>query len=163
LSESGTLYQQDDGRWALRESPDGLGLPQSVREVVGRRVERLGGAVVQTLSIAAVIGRDFDADLLERVTDHSEDELLALLAAPDEALRWFTQALELYGQLQEDDAAARCDLLIGLGEAQRQVGEPAFRETLLEAAHVADRAGDADRMARAALANNRGYVSTFGE
>ena len=82
---------------------------------------------------------------------------------PDEALRWFQQALELQGQQSEVDPAERCDILIGLGEAQRQVGEAAFRETLLEASSLASELGDADRAARAALANNRGVQSIFGE
>ena len=42
LIESGALVQGSDGRWELRGEPSELGLPQSVREVVGRRVERLG-------------------------------------------------------------------------------------------------------------------------
>ena len=45
---------------------------------------------------------------------------------PDEALRWFQQALELQGQQSEVDPVERCDILIGLGEAQRQAGEPSL-------------------------------------
>ena len=227
---------QDDGRWTVRGSLSELGLPQSVREVVGRRVERLGEEAQKALQVAAVIGREFDTDLLLRLTEHSEDELLDLLEeaaeasvltesakvpgrfsfahalinhtlyadlgttrrarlhrrspkrsrssvvpgpgsarlrarpplgaghaaldvskaiayarlageralselAPDEALRWFTQALELLDEAGEGHAADRCELLIGLGEAQRQVGEADFRETLLEAAAIGTRAG----------------------
>ena len=58
--------------------------------------------------------------------------------------------------------AERCDLLIGLGTAQLQVGEAAFRETLLKAAGIASDLGDGERAARAALANNRGQASNFG-
>ena len=57
--------------------------------------------------------------------------------APDEALRWFSQALELQGQQLEVDPIDHCDLLVGLGEAQRQAGDPAFRETLLEGSEIA--------------------------
>ena len=56
-----------------------LGLPQSVREVVGRRVERLGEGTRKALSLASVIGREFDVELLLAVTDNSEDDLLELL------------------------------------------------------------------------------------
>ena len=56
-----------------------LGLPQSVREVTGRRVERLGADARATLSAAAVIGRDFDLELLLAVVDLSETQLLDLL------------------------------------------------------------------------------------
>ena len=60
-----------------------LGLPQSVREVVGRRVERLGSDARTALSAAAVIGRDFDLDLLLAVLELPEARLLDLL---DEAV-----------------------------------------------------------------------------
>ena len=62
---------------------DELGLPQSVREVIGRRVERLGSDARTALSAAAVIGRDFDLDLLLAVVDLPEARLLDLL---DEAV-----------------------------------------------------------------------------
>ena len=79
LTESGMLYQQDGGRWAVRGALSELGLPQSVHEVLGRRVDRLGQGAREALSVAAVIGRDFDVDLLLQVTEDSDVELLALL------------------------------------------------------------------------------------
>jgi hypothetical protein len=258
LLESGALNQQPDGRWTVAGPLSELGLPQSVREVVGRRIERLREEARNALSAAAVIGREFDTDLLLEVTEISEDELLELLEeavaasvltesasiagrfsfahalinhtlyedlgttrrarlhrrvaealedllgtkpggrvselahhwakattavdlhkaisyarlageralselAPDEALRWLSHALELQGDQPEVDPTERCELLIGLGQAQRQAGEAAFRETLLEASRLASELGDPDRAARAAIANNRGLVSVFGE
>jgi DNA-binding SARP family transcriptional activator len=59
--------------------------------------------------------------------------------------------------------AARCDLVIAQGEAERQAGDRAYRQTLLDAARSAIDLGDAERLARAALANNRGiYSSGYG-
>ena len=257
LTESGVLVQQAGGRWQLKGELGALGLPQSVREVIGRRVERLGEAVAQVLTAAAVIGRDFDVDLLSEVVAPGEEELLDLLEvaveasvlverserpgafsfahalinhtlyedlgatrrarlhqqvaealeklygddpgprvaelanhwaaataaldpgkavkysrrageraletlAPDEAMRWYRRALELQAQQAESDAATRCDLLIGLGEAQRQTGDREFRETLLEASALAREIGDGDRLARSAIANNRGFMSAAG-
>jgi predicted ATPase len=60
-----------------------LGLPQSVREVIGRRVERLGSDARRALSAAAVIGRDFDLGVLLAVVDLPQAQLLDLL---DEAV-----------------------------------------------------------------------------
>jgi class 3 adenylate cyclase/tetratricopeptide (TPR) repeat protein len=261
LIESEALVQGSGGRWELRGELSELGLPQSVREVVDRRVERLGDDARTALTAGAVIGRDFDVDLLLRITDFGEDELLDLLEeavaasvlveraerpgsfsfahalinhtlyedlgatrrarlhkrvaealeeicgpdpgarvaelahhwatattavdlskaveysrmagqraldnlAPDEALRWFSQALELkqdHGpERREPDRRERCELLIGLGEAQRQVGEPEFRRTLLEASALAKDLNDSDLLARSAIANNRGFMSTAG-
>ncbi len=79
LTESGAIVQQDDGRWRLVGDLADLGLPQSVREVIGRRVERLGGDARTALSAAAVIGRDFDLDLLLAAVDVPEARLLDLL------------------------------------------------------------------------------------
>jgi class 3 adenylate cyclase len=257
LVESEAIYQDERGRWRVSGELSDMGLPESVREVLGRRIEGLGEDARLLLSIAAVIGREFDVELLVRVADGSEDALLDLLErsvtasvlsesasvpgrfsfahalinhtlydelgttrrarihrrvaealedmlgsdpgervaelarhwgkattavdlgkaisyarmageralaelAPDEALRWFSQALELDAQRSDPDLAERCDVLTGLGEAQRQVGDQAFRETLLEASRLAAELGDADRAAAAALSNNRGLQSAYG-
>ncbi len=72
--------------------------------------------------------------------------------APDDAIRWFTQALELQERQVPDDLATRCDLLIGLGDAQRSAGIAEHRDRLLEAAALAEQIGDDDRLVRSALA-----------
>ena len=82
--------------------------------------------------------------------------------APADALRYFTQASELMDQVDDPDPVLALDLAIGLGTAQRQTGNPAFRDTLLEAAHRAADLGDTERLVAAALANNRGFYSAVG-
>jgi class 3 adenylate cyclase len=74
--------------------------------------------------------------------------------APGDARQWFDRALELLGD--RDEPATRCDLLIGLGEAQRLTGDAGYRETLLEASRLASELEDGERAAGAALANSRG-------
>jgi len=80
--------------------------------------------------------------------------------APDEAARWYRQALELHDQAPAGDRSERCELLIGLGDAQCQTGNPEFRQTLLDAAGLAQELGDTDRLCRAVLANTRGFGQT---
>ena len=234
-----------------------VGLPQSIREVVRSRAERLGEKTSSLLSTAAVIGRDFDLNLLARAVGRDEDELfgqlegaatVALLQegrvagrfsfahslvnhtlyeglgptrqasehqrvaeaiedlvgaepgersvelaqhwlrsavpdraqkaahycvlageqalealAPEEALGWFRRALDLLDELPEADPSQRCDVLIGYGDAQRQVGDSSYSETLLEASDIAQELGDGGRMARAADANSRGFSSVVGQ
>jgi tetratricopeptide (TPR) repeat protein len=50
--------------------------------------------------------------------------------------------------------------MISLGEAQRRAGDPAHRQTLLDAARLAQSRGDTEALARAALANSRQAVMT---
>lgn len=257
LAEIGLVYQNETGRWVASEDLYVEGLPQSVREVVGQRVDRLGDDARRVLSNAAVIGRDFDIGLLSTVSEVHEDRILdivdraaqagvlaevegvvdrytfahalmqhtlyedlgtsrrarvhrriaealedlyngspdghagelarhflaatrtadtmkALLytkmagdqalaqLAPADALGWFNQSLELYAQLPLDEQM-HCDLLTGLGTAQRLVGDPAHRETLLQAADVATQLSDNQRLVAAVLANSRGGVSVTGQ
>jgi DNA-binding SARP family transcriptional activator len=89
------------------------------------------------------------------------DEALAKLA-PDEARRWYTIALDGLARDREPHDEERCDLLVRRGEAERQAGDPRFRETLLEAAGIAQRIGDSTGLVRAALANTRGMQSETG-
>ena len=56
-----------------------VGLPEGVKEVIARRLARLDSQAIEWLRVAAVIGRDFDADLLEEVLSFSEDEFLNVL------------------------------------------------------------------------------------
>jgi class 3 adenylate cyclase/tetratricopeptide (TPR) repeat protein len=86
------------------------------------------------------------------------DHALALLA-PDEALRWYRQALDVVEGGAGPDHTRRGNLLVGLGEAQRQTGDPAHRETLLASAELAQSRHDTDLLVRAAIANSRGMYS----
>jgi tetratricopeptide (TPR) repeat protein len=54
-------------------------IPQSVREVVGRRLGRLSEECNRILTVASIIGREFTLAALERLTDLSEDALLDVL------------------------------------------------------------------------------------
>ena len=61
-----------------------FGLPDDVREVILRRLANLGEHTVEAMSVAAVIGREFDAALLEDVLGFDEESFLGAL---EEALR----------------------------------------------------------------------------
>jgi DNA-binding SARP family transcriptional activator len=89
------------------------------------------------------------------------DAALGMLAA-DDAARWYARALELLEAEEGADPRARAELLVRLGDAERQAGSEEFREHLLEAGRLARELGDAELLARAALANNRGMHSHTG-
>ena len=52
--------------------------------------------------------------------------------------------------------------MVRIGDAQRQSGDPASRETLLEAATLARRLGATSALVAAVLASSRGVYSTTG-
>lgn len=67
---------------AARDTSWGLAIPQSIREVIGRRIAHLSERSSRVLTIAAVIGREFTLAPLQRVSRLSSE---ALLEAIEEA------------------------------------------------------------------------------
>jgi class 3 adenylate cyclase/tetratricopeptide (TPR) repeat protein len=227
---------------------EGLGVPEGVKQVIGRRIDRLPDEAGRVLTMAAVIGRDFDLDVLEAVAGDDPDALLTYLeeasaarlveevadtvgrysfvhALINESLydslgatrrarlhRRVAEAIEAhrgdaleehFGELAYHYAAAgretakaveyaglageqalarlaheeataqferglallatqdraRCDLLLGLGEARRRAGDVmGSKNAFADAGAVARTLGDAERLARAAVGNFRGHV-----
>jgi class 3 adenylate cyclase len=257
LDETGLLDRRAGAGMEAHHDLETLGLPESVKDVVGQRAARLGTRAEELLRVAAVIGDEFDLELLAGVTgaraaELAEDlnpaveaallhevgngrprfafghaltrltlcedlgatrrrhvhrrvaETLEVLCgddpgprigqlawhwlaaseptdvtkaveycgragdaalhtlAGDEAVRWFTDALRLLAEGDPEDPL-RVQLLVSLGEAQRQCGDPAHRETLLDAANLAVQIGDVPALVRAALANYRGWHSIPGQ
>jgi transcriptional regulator with XRE-family HTH domain/tetratricopeptide (TPR) repeat protein len=64
---------------ATRDRSWSVGIPESVRDVVRRRRERLTEASNRILTIASVIGRDFDLLVLKRMSDMATVDLLDAL------------------------------------------------------------------------------------
>jgi class 3 adenylate cyclase/tetratricopeptide (TPR) repeat protein len=83
LTETGAIAE--DGRWVATHAIDSFSLPDSLREVIGARINRLGVESGRVLGVAAVIGRDFDFDLLARAAEISESPLLDILDQAREA------------------------------------------------------------------------------
>jgi len=89
LVEEGVVIREG-GRYLLADA--GAGIPEGLRDVVGRRLSRLSERANQVLSVAAVIGREFRMDVLQRVAGLStgsgqglsEDELIAALEEAQE-------------------------------------------------------------------------------
>jgi class 3 adenylate cyclase/tetratricopeptide (TPR) repeat protein len=255
LTETGAIERRE-GRWAARLPVEELGIPEGVREVVGRRLSHLSKEANRVLRVAAVVGPQFELSVLQESEGVDEDDLVAALEeaaeagllmeaggvagryrfahalvrdtiyygvsaarrvslhrrvaeaietvhaahldgqvsalahhyaraaapaaetakavayarragdralaqlAPDEAAGWYLQALELLdASSNPPDEGERCEVLISLGEAQRHAGDPRHRDTLLDAAAKAEALEDAVLLARAALANNRGFFS----
>ncbi|HUF32418.1 MAG TPA: AAA family ATPase [Acidimicrobiales bacterium] len=83
LVEVGALAQVG-GTWTATGAVAAMGIPEGVREVVGRRLSRLSDAANRALATAAVVGREFDLETLEAVPDAGEPD--HLLDAVEEAV-----------------------------------------------------------------------------
>ncbi len=119
LAEEGKLFD-DQGNWKASLVVGELEVPEGVRLVIGRRLERLGEDAKRVLGSAAVIGRVFRFDLLEAA---SEDTADAVLDAIDAA-----QAAHIVGSADDGRDATiafahelfRQTLLSGLSMPRRQ-------------------------------------------
>ncbi|MDP2948211.1 MAG: protein kinase [Chloroflexota bacterium] len=83
LVETGVIYRRN-GQWVSdAASISEMGIPEGVREVIGRRLSRLSDPCNQALSLASILGREFDFDVLSAFAEMEGD---ALLTALEEAL-----------------------------------------------------------------------------
>ncbi len=243
---------ESNGRWVLPADGNSTSLPASIRDVVTRRVTRLGEGASRLLSVAAVLGREFDLDELADLAEVDVDDLLDLLdaasaaaivseradiagayrfahaltqrtlyenlsgarrarlheraahvlesassppkaadiahhlvaavrstdtdralhyvtkaahealaaLAPHDAIGWYHQAFELANGTDDAANRLRAELLIGLGTAQRYIGNGDYRSSLLEATALARRLGDDGLLINAILAADRRIAGT---
>src|SRR5436190_2279083 len=122
--ESGALAEAD-GRWQLSRPVRELGVPESVREVIGRRLDRLGDDAVDVLETAAVIGPEFELGLLdaacplprEALLDALESAATANLIRPQQGAWSFPHALIREALLDELSALRRVRLHARVAEA----------------------------------------------
>ena len=75
-TEIGRLLASEGSRAAV---PGKLPIPEGVREAIGQRLQRQSERCRQVLALASVVGREFDPDLLGRVSGLEEDELFEAL------------------------------------------------------------------------------------
>ncbi|MDQ2964146.1 MAG: AAA family ATPase [Pseudomonadota bacterium] len=83
LIEQGQIYREE-GRW-VREETHELAIPQSVKEAIGRRLNRLSDPAMDALRTAAALGKIFSFRELAAVSSAGEDALLDALDAASAA------------------------------------------------------------------------------
>jgi len=178
LSEEGKLFDAE-GRWRQDLEVSELDVPEGVRLVVGRRLERVGEECRRALGAAAVIGRRFRYDLVEALDEVGSD---ALLDAIDHAERaqlivseeggpeaWFTFAHELIRQtlLSGMSLPRRQRMHLRVAEAMERLYGATADEHAADLAHHLFQAGaaaDAKKTARyLTLAADQSMASAAGE
>jgi len=83
LVESGAVVQED-GCWVRTAAADRIGIPEGVREVISRRLATLDDESNDVLAVAAVIGRDFDAELLTEAAQVDSERVLDALETAEQ-------------------------------------------------------------------------------
>ncbi len=84
LSEQGRLFDES-GAWLAGVEIGEVEVPEGVRLVIGRRLERVTEETRRVLTEAAVIGRAFSFDLLAELSKSNEDSLLDAVEEAEEA------------------------------------------------------------------------------
>ena len=77
LAEEGKLFDEA-GQWRADLRVEELDVPEGIRLVIGRRIQRLSKDSRQLLTIAAVVGRSFDLRLLTALGGDDDTVLTAL-------------------------------------------------------------------------------------
>jgi DNA-binding CsgD family transcriptional regulator/tetratricopeptide (TPR) repeat protein len=168
LIETGAIERSGE-TLLVHRSPEALGSPESVREVVSRRLSRLAPATAELLELAATAGTEFDLDVVRRAAGLGDAELLAAL---DEAYRcglidqvpgrlWrFAHELVRRALYDRLSGPRRLELHLRVGEALESRGRASGRHLADLAHHFAaaapfgptDRAVDYNARAAAAAA-----------
>jgi hypothetical protein len=77
LVEEGAVYPVEKG-WAVKDLSQ-VHVPRGIKEVLGKKLERLDEESRHVLSAAAVIGREFSFPVLREVTGLDEDRLIDIV------------------------------------------------------------------------------------
>ena len=73
LQETGAL-RRADGTYTLARPAGDIRVPDTIQEVILSRLDRLAEAAKATLQLAAVVGREFTARLVQRIADHQSGD-----------------------------------------------------------------------------------------
>jgi class 3 adenylate cyclase/tetratricopeptide (TPR) repeat protein len=73
------LLRRGDGGWVTTAQLDEVGVPEGVRAVIDRRLERLDAPVRRALEVAAVVGQAFAESIIRSVLDLAADHVVEAL------------------------------------------------------------------------------------
>jgi class 3 adenylate cyclase len=118
LTESGAItYDETAGRWSV-DLAAVTSLPESVREVIEHRIDRIGEDCREALTVAAVVGRSFDVRLLTELVPMPESRLLDQLEAATSATL-LRESTDEVGRFTFEHALINHTLYQGLGGTRR--------------------------------------------
>ena len=115
LTETEDVVRRGDV-WSTRLPVEELGIPEGVRDVVGKRLARLSGEANRILRTAAVVGAEFEPELVKAAGGFDEEELISALEEATGARLVIESAR---GQYRFAHALVRDTLYHGLSAARR--------------------------------------------
>jgi tetratricopeptide (TPR) repeat protein len=95
LQERGDLVRDARGRWMQSGPVDWRGVPARVEGVIGERIGRLAEELRQMLVVASVEGEDFTAEVVARVRELNERDVVRRLSGDLEKRHRLVNAREL--------------------------------------------------------------------
>jgi tetratricopeptide (TPR) repeat protein len=119
LAEEGRLFDAT-GVWRADLRLGASDVPEGVRLVIGRRLDRLGDTTRKVLTAAAVIGRTFPIDVLQAVVAVSDDEVLEAIEEAERAQLVAPEASQRTAQYGFVHELIRATLVSGLSLPRRQ-------------------------------------------
>ncbi len=93
LAENSLLLKGPDGLYLCRDEPE---IPESIESVIVARMDRLSGKLKELVQTAAVLGREFDVQVLSAMLRGDNDSLLSLLAEGEREAIWSALSELLY-------------------------------------------------------------------
>ncbi|MCL4333565.1 MAG: protein kinase [Candidatus Thermoplasmatota archaeon] len=75
LIEKRMIFRKDSGSWD-RKPINEIGIPSSVRGLIRERLSSVGETSKEILSVASVIGQEFDLEILEKLMDSVDSDTL---------------------------------------------------------------------------------------
>ncbi len=118
LIESNSIMQRDH-RWTSdKPSIQSFDIPQTVKDVIERRLSRLSPDCHRVLIVASTFGREFDYDILGRVANVAEDAVIELLEEAV-AAQVVSEMRSGFGRYRFAHALIRQTLYEGMTETRR--------------------------------------------
>jgi TolB-like protein/cytochrome c-type biogenesis protein CcmH/NrfG len=167
LADEGALFDAH-GRWRGDLDAGSLDVPEGVRLVIKRRLQRLREGTRKVLTTAAAIGLRFDSRILEAAVGDPDDalegveeaeaaQLVAPAAGRREARYEFSHALVRQTLLDELSPARRQRLHLAIADAMESVFGEHAADQAAEIAHQLEEAGT-----RAAPERTRRFLTLAG-
>ncbi len=104
LKEEGVIYREKN-KWKIKDISR-IEFPKTVRDVIKKRLSRLGDESQKVLTLASFVGKDFTFEALSGVTGVEEDKLLEIME------KLLKTGLFKHGVIRGEDVCSFSDIIV---------------------------------------------------